>query len=221
MGNVVGIASIKGGVGKSTIAANAVGWLVRKGFSTVLVDCDEPKNRMSSNWIRDALPDIAIRVVTDPDELWNALNELPKQFDYVVVDTPGTSEMIRQLFFRCDMAIIPTRTGRAEANTLVSNVRLLRQAQEIRMGSPDARVVLSQVRKNYRSTKAMKELAGKLDMPLATTTITRSERHVDASDNGTFVWNLGRNAEQPAAEMEALFDEVFTLRPHRLRTANA
>ena len=148
MGFTVGIASIKGGVGKSTIAANAVGWLVREGFSTVLVDCDEPKNRMSSNWISNALPSVPIRIVNGPDDLWSAIGELQGEFDFVVVDTPGTSEMIRQLFFRCDLAIVPTRTGRAEANTLVGNVRLLRQAQEIRRGRPESRVVLSQVRKN-------------------------------------------------------------------------
>jgi len=219
MGMILGIASVKGGVGKSTIAANAIGWLNRNGFSTILVDCDEAKNRMSSTWIQDALPHVPVRIVTDADELWDELPRLKDDADYVVVDTPGTSEMIRQLFMRADLAVIPTRTGRAEANTLVSNVRLLRQSQEIRKGRPDARVVLSQVRENYRSTRSMKQLAEKLKMPLAQAMISRSERHVDACDEGTFVWDLGNEAARYADDLENLFAELFGV-PHRSKLAN-
>ena len=149
MSTIIGIASVKGGVGKSTIAANAVGWLTAFGYETILVDCDEPTNRTSSNWLSEALPQVPVRIISDANELWDELPRLRGEAEYVVVDTPGTSEMIRQVFMRADIAVIPTKAGKAEADPLVASVRLLRQAQEIRNGKPRAHVVLTQVGKRF------------------------------------------------------------------------
>ena len=149
------------------MAANIVGWLAAFGYTTILVDCDEPANRTSSNWITEALPQVPIQLIRDADELWDELPKLREHAEYVVVDTPGTSEMIRQVFMRADVAVIPTKAGKAEADPLIASVRILRQSQEIRHGRPRAHVVLSQVGKRFRNTRAMRQLAEKLEMPLA------------------------------------------------------
>ena len=215
MGTIIGIASVKGGVGKSTIAANAVGWLARHGRSTILVDCDEASNRTSSNWVGEALPDVPIRLVGDANELWDQLPALRTEADYVVVDTPGTSEMIRQVFMRSDIAIIPTKAGKAEADPLIASVRLLRQAQEIRGGRPKPHVVLSQVGKRFRNTRAMIELAEKLQMPLARTALYFTPRHPEACDHGTFIWKVNE-ARVFAADLDELFYEILPeTRPKR------
>lgn len=218
MGTIVGIASVKGGVGKSTIAANAIGWLARRGRTTILVDCDEPSNRTSSNWVREALPDVPYRLIGDANELWDQLPTLRDQADYVVVDTPGTSEMIRQVFMRADIAVIPTKAGKAEADPLIASVRLLRQAQEIRGGRPQAHVVLSQVGKRFRNTRAMIELAEKLQMPLAQTALYFTPRHPEACDRGTFVWNV-KEAAAFAHDLDELFTEILP-EPEMKRAVN-
>lgn len=216
MSTIIGIASIKGGVGKSTIAANIVGWLTAFGYKTVLVDCDEPANRTSSRWIGEAAPEVPIELIQDPSELFDELPRLSETAEYVVVDTPGRSEMIRQVFLRADVAIIPTKAGKAEADPLVAGVRILRQAQEIRSGRPQAHVVLSQVGKRFRNTRAMQELAEKLKMPLASTALYFTPRHSDACDNGTFIWNMGREAKDFASDLDDLFYELLPdTRPQR------
>ena len=221
MSTIIGIASVKGGVGKSTIAANAVGWLTAFGYSTILVDCDEPTNRTSSNWLMEALPNVPIRLIRDADELWDQLPRLRDEAEYVVVDTPGTSEMIRQVFMRADVAVIPTKAGKAEADPLIASVRLLRQAQEIRNGPPKAYVVLSQVGKRFRNTRAMTELAQKLNMPLAQTALYFTPRHTDACDNGTFIWNMGTEAKSFAADIDDLFFEILPETQPEKQLANA
>ena len=209
MSTVIGIATIKGGVGKSTLAANLIGWLSAFGKSTLLVDCDEPANRTSSNWVSEALPDVPVRLIQDANELWDQLPKLRSQAEYVVVDTPGTSEMIRQVFMRADIALIPTKAGRAEADPLIASVRILRQAQEIRHGRPQAHVVLSQVGKRFRNTRAMKELATKLELPLTNSALYFTPRHSEACDRGTFVWNLGPEAISFSNDLNDLFLEVL------------
>ena len=209
MSTVIGIATIKGGAGKSTLAANVVGWLAAFGYTTILVDCDEPANRTSSNWISDALPHVPIQLIQDADQLWDELPKLRGRAEYVVVDTPGTSEMIRQVFMRADIAVIPTKAGKAEADPLIASVRILRQAQEIRHGRPEAHVVLSQVGKRFRNTRAMKELAGKLNMPLANTALYFTPRHSEACDRGSFIWNMGAEAKAYVADLDELFFEIL------------
>ena len=66
----------------------------------------------------------------------------------------------------------------------------------------------------------MKDLANKLDMPLSNTTISRSERHVEACDAGTFVWNMGRDAQRYADELDALFREILVQQQTELQIAN-
>lgn len=221
MSTIIGIASIKGGVGKSTIAANLVGWLAAFGYETVLVDCDEPSNRTSSKWIAEAVPRVPIALIQDASELFDELPKLKKRAEFVIVDTPGTSEMIRQVFLRADIAVIPTKAGRAEADPLVAGVRILRQAQEIRGGKPRAHVVLSQVGKRFRNTRAMQELARKLKMPLAATALYFTPRHAEACDRGTFVWKMGPEAASFARDIDELFYELLPeLRPQK-ELANA
>lgn len=219
MSTIIGIASVKGGVGKSTIAANAAGWLTAFGYSTILVDCDEPENRTSSNWLSDALPDVPIRLISDANELFDALPALRSEAEYVVVDTPGTSEMIRQVFLRADVAIIPTKAGRAEADPLIASVRLLRQAQELRSGRPQANVVLTQVGRRFRNTRAMVELAEQLKMPLAKSALYFTPRHPEACDNSTFIWNMN-DAKTYAQDLDELFYEILPeTRPKKIANA--
>ena len=219
MSTIIGIASVKGGVGKSTIAANAVGWLTAFGYSTILVDCDEPENRTSSNWLSEAIPNIPVRLISDANELFDELPALRGEAEYVVVDTPGTSEMIRQVFLRADVAIIPTKAGRAEADPLIASVRLLRQAQELRSGRPRAHVVLTQVGRRFRNTRAMVELAEQLNMPLAKSALYFTPRHPEACDNSTFIWNMS-DAKSYARDVDELFYEILPeTRPKKLANA--
>jgi cellulose biosynthesis protein BcsQ len=221
MSTIIGIATIKGGAGKSTLAANLVGWLVNSSKSTLLVDCDEPANRTSSSWIAEAIPAVPIRLIQDADELWDQLPRLRSEAEYVIVDTPGTSEMIRQTFMRADIALIPTKAGKAEADPLVASVRILRQAQEIRHGRPRAHVVLSQVGKRFRNTRAMKELAAKLGLPLTESALYFTPRHSEACDLGTFVWCMGAEARSYAADLDQLFFEILPEVDQRIHIVNS
>ena len=92
---IIGIATIKGGAGKSTIAANTVGWLSSFGYSTILVDCDEPENRTSSNWIAEDLPQVPIAHIQNANELR----------DQVDLSIRQAQAMICQVFMPSDVAV--------------------------------------------------------------------------------------------------------------------
>lgn len=96
-----------------------------------------------------------------------------------------------------------------EVRALAQATEVLRQAQDIRGGQPDARIVLSMVGKNYRLTKDMKEAADELELPVAKVPVTLRQVYADSPGQGALVWNLGARGKEAGDEVRALFRELF------------
>jgi chromosome partitioning protein len=210
---IITVANSKGGVGKSTLAAHLVVWLHRQGHSVILADCDTQHS--SSEWINEAVPTIKTVCLANPNQILNELPALKQEADYVIADGPGSNtETSRALLLRADYAIVPCKASMLEVRALANATEVLRQAQEIRDGTPPAIIVLSMVGKNYRLTQDMKAAAAALNLPLANTAMILRQIYADAPGQGATVWDLGARAKEAADEVTALFQEIL---PHAKR----
>ena len=70
---IIVVANSKGGVGKSTLAVHLAAWLHEQGHTVTLADCDTQHS--SSQWIREAVPDVKTVRLATADEI---LEELPQ-----------------------------------------------------------------------------------------------------------------------------------------------
>lgn len=205
---IIVIANSKGGVGKSTIAVHLAAWLHEQGHSVTLADCDTQQS--SSEWAKEAIPDVKAVRLADPDEILDRLPTLSQQSDFVVADGPGSNtETSRALLLRADLAIVPCKASMLEVRALAQATNVLRQAQDIRGGQPKAWIVLSMVGKTYRLTQDMKDAAAALELPLTKSALTLRQIYADAPGQGSVVWQLGARGKDAAAEVEALFREVL------------
>lgn len=205
---IIVIANSKGGVGKSTIAVHLAAWLHEQGHSVTLADCDTQQS--SSEWAKEAIPEVKAVRLSDPDEILDRLPTLAQQTDFVVADGPGSNtETSRALLLRADLAIVPCKASMLEVRALAQATNVLRQAQDIRGGQPRALIVLSMVGKTYRLTQDMKDAAAALELPLAKTALTLKQIYADAPGQGAVVWRLGSRGKEAANEVEALFREVL------------
>jgi chromosome partitioning protein len=205
---IIVIANSKGGVGKSTLAVHLATWLSRQGHRVTLADCDTQQS--SSEWIREAAPDVKAVRLDNPDMILNDLPGLSHDADYVVADGPGSqTETSRALLLRADMAIVPCKASMLEVRALAKATEALRQAQDIRGGKPKAIIVLSMVGKNYRLTKDMKDAAQALALPMARTAMILRQVYADAPGQAATVWDLGARAKEAATEVEHLFRELL------------
>lgn len=204
---IIVVANSKGGVGKSTLAVHLAAWLHEQGHTVTLADCDTQHS--SSQWAKEAVPEVKTVPLADPDEILDRLPALGQQSDYVVADGPGSNtETSRALLLRADLAVVPCKASMLEVRALAQATNVLRQAQDIRGGEPRAVIVLSMVGKTYRLTQDMKDAAAALELPLAKTAVTLKQIYADAPGQGAVVWHLGARARDAASEIGALFREI-------------
>ena len=205
---IIALVNSTGGVGKSTLAGNLAGWLHDQGHKVILADCDSQQS--SSEWIREAAPEIQVARLANADEVLDELPQLAAEADFVVADGPGSqTETSRSLLMWADLAVIPCKASMFEARALDKNTAFVRHAQAIRKGPPEAVAVLSMVGKDYRLTKDMREAAASLRLTLAESPVTLRQAYADAPGQATFVWRMGYQAKDATEEIDALFREIL------------
>jgi chromosome partitioning protein len=205
---IVAVVNSKGGVGKSTLAGNLAGWLSAQGHRVVLADCDTQQS--SSEWLREAAPEIRVARLANPDQVFAELPVLAGEADFVIADGPGSqTETSRALLLWADLAVIPCKASMFEARALAVNTAFVRQAQDIRKGPPEAIAVLSMVGRDFRLTKDMRTAAESLRLQLAMTPLMLRQAYADAPGQATFVWTMGYAARDAAEEIDALFRELL------------
>jgi chromosome partitioning protein len=216
---IIVVANSKGGVGKSTIAVHLAVWLKENGHSVILADCDTQHS--SSEWLREAEPDIRTERLGTPEQILDSLRELNKEADYVIADGPGSnSETSRALLLLADFAFVPCKASMLEVRALAQATKVLRQVQHIRNGRPFATIILSMVGKHYRLTQDMKEAAQALEMVLAENMLTQKQVYADAPGQKAVVWKLGTRGRNAGEEMKCLFDEILPFASQNVSESN-
>ncbi|MEZ6063687.1 MAG: ParA family protein [Planctomycetaceae bacterium] len=205
---IIAVTNSKGGVGKSTVAVHLAAWLHEQGHRVILADCDTQHS--SSEWLKEACPEIRTVILHDPDQILNELPLLNQEADFVIADGPGSqTETSRALLLRADFGIVPCKASMLEVRALAKATAVLRQAQDIRSGQPAAVVVLSMVGKKYRLTQDMIDAASALGLPMAKTPMVLRQIYADAPGQGAVVWQLGSRAKEASTEVKRLFSEIL------------
>ena len=96
---IIVVANSKGGVGKSTIAVHLAAWLHEQGHQVTLADCDTQHS--SSDWLKEAVPEIKTVRLGSPDQILDELPAIAKEADYVVADGPGSNTETSRTLLLC------------------------------------------------------------------------------------------------------------------------
>lgn len=205
---IIVITNSKGGVGKSTLAVHLAAWLHEQGHRVTLADCDAQHS--SSDWAREAVPDLKAVRLTSPDQIIEELPAIAKDADFVVADGPGSdTETNRMLLLCADFAVVPCKASMLEVRALKQATIALNHAHKIRHGRPRAVIVLSMVGKRYRLTKDMLDAAAALRLPVAKNALTLRQVYADAPGQAVVVWQLGARAREASRQIRNLFRELL------------
>ncbi len=212
---VIAFVNQKGGCAKSTTSVHFAYWLYRQQHRVLMVDADA--QRSSSIWLSsmDADPPIPFEVLQTPDELLDRIPELTAKCEYLVVDgAAGLAESTRAILFRADLAVVPCQPTGVDLRSASDAVRLIRQAQSVRSGAPEAAVFLSRAVKGTKLLDEAIALLSKSDIPVLKTVIYQRQVVADTFGQGATVWNLaGKPASDAATEFNNLFQEILGMVP--------
>lgn len=123
---IVSFASSKGGVGKSTSCAAVAATLALAGNRTLILDLDQ--NKTLFRWsAKIDLSSLAIDTVRPDDFTTQFRVALGQDYDYILIDLPGTREAtMLKAIARSNLVIIPAQASEPdlrEALVIVSDIR--------------------------------------------------------------------------------------------------
>jgi len=206
MSKIIAIANQKGGTGKTTTAVHLAYWLQTKG-NVLVVDADAQQS--STTWIEDL--NLKSEIINDPDELFDRLPELAKEYNFVVVDGPASmSETTRVILTRADIALIPCRPAGLDMHSTNRVIRLIRQARDLRGGLPKAALFLNHAKKGTVLLREAQKALSKSGIDLLKGVIYDRQVITDAPSQGSVVSQMSGNAAKVAAkEFSKLFEEAW------------
>jgi chromosome partitioning protein len=206
-GMIVALTNSKGGVGKSTLAVHLAAWWKESGANVALVDADVQGS--SSLWLKETGTEIPVFRLQSADEVLDRVPEISRTFQHIVVDGPaGLSEVTRAILLVADLALLPCGPSVLDLRAANDAIRVVKQAQAIRSGRPDAVLIPNKLQAHYRLSRELLETTR--NMAVASTTGLRlRQAYAEAAGQGTVVWRLGPRGEMATSEIRELWNGLF------------
>jgi chromosome partitioning protein len=209
---IVATANVKGGVGKSTLAAHLASWVRHiEGVEVAFVDCDVQET--GSRWLREVDKTIPLTRVISPDAIRATLIQLKAQYPVVIVDGPaGLTDVNLRILLACDMALVPCGPTAIDIEASQLAVQVIKEAQDSRgNGLPRAIFIPNKVQMNTKLGKELLEVASEIGIPVATRPIRLRQVYAECRGIGKTVFQMGTKGKEAADDLIKLFSEVFNI----------
>lgn len=206
---IITIGNTKGGVGKSTLAANLAIEGLRRRKTVLLIDADVQGSSMSFRDLRET-DDLTAMSITKP----TIHKDLPKMmgYDLIVIDAGGRdSSVFRSAVMAANLLLVPVLPSVYDVWAAVDTLELLREARVYREDL-HARIVLNQVRENRvmgrEALEALKQYVD--DAPTLKQVIHYGEIYKKTPARGQGVVETAPGSKT-AGEIIKLYDEIKSI----------
>jgi chromosome partitioning protein len=187
---VILIANPKGGVGKSTVATNAAGYLARRGHAVMLGDVD--KQQSARRWL--ALRSADLPLIQGWDFDGEQTVKPPKGVSHVVMDSPAGlgGKKLRALYKLADKILIPLQPSLFDIQATYDFVQRL---QELRAESaaadkvPQLAIVGMRAKEGTLSVQQLQDFLPELAVPVLGL-LRDTQNYVQLAARGLTIWDV-------------------------------
>lgn len=198
---VISLVSLKGGVGKSTLAAALAVRAAKESKRVAIIDLD-PQGSLDAWWKRRGRGDNPM-IGSNSSTASDAVESLKQTgWDWVFMDCPPAFiPTIEDAIEQSDLALIPLRPG---ALDLLGSEEAVAAAQEA--GTPFL-CVLNDVDPRWAGAAAAREYLEAAGVPVAKTIVAHRSAFFSAMASGKTGPEVDRNGKA-AEEIDSLFSEI-------------
>ncbi len=192
---IITIASLKGGVGKSTITQNMAVCFAHMGYKVAIVDADTNQScvKWSANRPEDA-PVIFTAGYSDGRELSANIRPLNQNYDIVLIDgTPSLSKMTSKILLVADLVFIPILPSLLDLWATQDFLERVKDAEEERGKKVPTYFIVNQITQTNLS-KEFLEVLSKTEVPVLETTLRSRVSYREAIITGIGVFE-GKDAK--------------------------
>jgi chromosome partitioning protein len=192
------VASLKGGVGKTTTSVHVATGLGRRA-ETLLIDADPQAS--ATRW-SELAPELPFRTIAHPrPDIDRRFVRLLDGEEHVVVDPPpGQEAIVRAAVALADLVIVPVEPLLMDLDHLGATMKLVTGASV--SSQPSVHILLTRVRAGTRSARSARDLLTGSGLPVLDTQIPMLE---------AYGWGYGRIPPE-GHYYGQLLDEITALR---------
>ena len=211
---IIALINQKGGVGKTTATMLLSAELSKRGYRTLVADCDSQSSSMS--WALAApdstpFPAAVVNLASFAEKTHREIQKHLDNYDFIVIDCPPSLEALapQSALLVAHLAIIPLPPSPADLWAARPVKILVERAQTINEGLKAA-ILPNKVGRTSLSKAIMKKLDD-FGIPVMSAHLSHRIAYQEAVIAGVSVSDLGRDAKPAADEVRAMTDEVLAL----------
>lgn len=163
---IISVTSLKGGVGKSTIAQNLAVCLSHTGYKVCIVDADTNQSSLRwSSFREDDLPGVPVYGIPDGKMLSSNVKHLNDDYDIVVIDgTPSLSKVTSKILLLGDIIIVPILPSGLDIWATEQFMERYEDAKDQKERDIPAYFLLNQFNGKINLNKEVKDVLGDLNI---------------------------------------------------------
>lgn len=204
---IISVTSLKGGVGKSTIAQNLAVCFAHSGYTVCVADTDTNQSTMRWSGLRDeTLPNVPVYGLIDPMALSKNVKHLDQSHEIVIIDgTPSLSEVTSKIILLADLLIIPIQPSGLDVWATEKFLDRYRDAVVQKEGHIPARFLINQ-NQSTNLSREVKEALEETDIPVLSKSLRTRVSYRESVIKGIGAYES--KDEKAREEIAELFKEI-------------
>lgn len=204
---IISVTSLKGGVGKSTIAQNLAVCFAHSGYKVCIVDVDANQSALRWSGLRDdSLPAVPVYALNDGMELSKNVKHLNQAHEVVIIDgTPSLSHVTSKIILLADLLIIPILPSGLDIWATEKFLERYQDAEQQKEANIPAYFLINQNQATNLS-REVREVLEQTNIPVLANTLKSRIAYREAVIKGLGVFEY--KDDKAKQEVTELFNEI-------------